>query len=1434
MADTRVKLPTFNGRQEDWEEWCSLFETFAFLDDFGDLLVEGYALPNPLTEAAKKKNLRLYAFLRHALDPVSAKTIDNEFRHDGLGAWNYIKKKHSKIDTQGLRHLRREFEALTYEGIGNMENLIGKVASLARQIDSASGKVGSVTEAEMVIRLFEALPATYEGWILTKNAKPADLKLDDLRDELLAMEKYQRSKLSKSTSSTREEVVFYADRGRGRGRGNGRGSGRGRGDSRQRHPTSGGGNDTCHHCGERGHYRSNCAAYRTWLESEMRYCNKNSGKSSNSNQKQQGYSNNSTGSNTVKQQVLAIGGCVAGDEKKSQWIVDSGATSHISHDERCFANYNVVSNETIRAANGAEMVIAGTGDVEFYVRTAAGEDMKITLRQVLHVPQCESHFISVRRITGLGHDVSFRANTIVFYSGQDEVDRVPLERQGNYWVLPTFKLGGLTGDEINAVDDKRQVSDERILSSASSAKITGVSTSAATIEVWHARLGHTPIDEVLKLRGRVEGIDVKDGKATQGAHKCGVCTMEKMAAKSFGDSNNNSARPLQRIHSDVFGPYRTGNIAGGERYLISFIDDFSGFQLVYAMKTKSESLAKFKRFLADVKKYTACTIELLRTDNGGEYLSKEFEGFCDDNGIRREFTIPYTPQQNGTAERNWRTLCNMARCMLGEMELGEEFWVLAVLYASYIRNRTLTTSNGGEKTPYELMTGQQPSMEHIRVFGTPVIYLNNDPARGKFESKGLEGIFVGVSERVKGFVIYNENRRAVTTSRTVEFNERIRTTDGYIDVKSGARAGVPSTTVDQGIFVYPMELPDNDVHGPAPQLAAPPVQPHQMQPVVAIPQQPLAHGDAAQQQPVAQQGRVQRKRIPTKHDEAEGYNNPLWYGFQGVNILGSTADEVERFVFQVGSVSDRPMARDIPLPGNIEEAMAHPDWREGTLAEYDSLVKNGTWSLERLPAGKRAVSSKWVWKVKQDSAGYATRYKARLVARGFTQQYGIDFVETYSPTVKATTTRLLIAVAKRRGLFLDQGDFETAYLNSKVEEEIYMAPPPGFETYDEDGHLQVCKLKKSIYGLRQAARNWNQLITEWLVAYGFVQSRADPCLFIIDEGGDGFYLALTLYVDDLLSATNDRAWRAEFIRDMKAEFAFTDLGPVKWLLGMELLQDENSVVLNQKQFIKDILTRYHMDGCRSQPTPIVKAREGPKDDEQRVDQRDYQSVVGSLNYLAVFTRPDIAYAVSQAGQSSADPTDDDLQRVKRVLRYLSGHQDYQVRFDKDGDGKVVGYCDADWAESVSRHSTSGFIFFFGGGPISWASRKQSVIALSSTEAEYISLSTAAQEAAFIAQLLRDFGYDHGPIEIFCDNQGAIKLSDSTGTKARTKHIDVRFHYVKDAVQAKRIKVSYMQTDQQPADILTKPTGRVTFERHIKRIYRIHDNDKDTACNEGGC
>ncbi|KXJ67790.1 hypothetical protein RP20_CCG012118 [Aedes albopictus] len=454
--------------------------------------------------------------------------------------------------------------------------------------------------------------------------------------------------------------------------------------------------------------------------------------------------------------------------------------------------------------------------------------------------------------------------------------------------------------------------------------------------------------------------------------------------------------------------------------------------------------------------------------------------------------------------------------------------------------------------------------------------------------------------------------------------------------------------------------------------------------------------------------------------------------------------------------------------------------------------------------------------MKRDINGEIVRFKARLVAQGFSQQYGSDYDEVFAPVVQQTTFRTLMAVAAKKNMTVKQYDVKTAFLNGDLEEEIYMRQPCGFVQRGSEG--KVCRLHRSLYGLKQAARAWNQKLHEELVRQRFQRCDSDPCLYRKQVKGRWCYVLV--YVDDLVVVSEDPTMIEALARKLKKSFEISELGDIRYYLGMEVEKDQHGdYFLSQRKYIREVVESSGLAEAKASKIPLDPGYiKSDSEGTPLETNTEYQKLIGKVLYIAVNTRPDISTAVSILSRKTNQPTQEDWTELKRVVRYLKGTADYRLRLSRRGEtGTITGYSDADWAENRDdRKSHSGFTFKINGGTVSWACRKQTCVALSTAEAEFIALAEAAQEALWLKLLLQELN-DEQRVVIHEDNQSCLKIMEREKLTRKMKHIATKFHFTKDLVEKQEIECVYCPSEDMVADLLTKPLARTRLEKLAKLI-----------------
>ncbi|CAL2249791.1 unnamed protein product [Prunus armeniaca] len=790
---------------------------------------------------------------------------------------------------------------------------------------------------------------------------------------------------------------------------------------------------------------------------------------------------------------------------------------------------------------------------------------------------------------------------------------------------------------------------------------------------------------------------------------------------------------------------------------------------VYFIRNKSSALECFRKFKAMTELQSGYKIKGLRSDRGGEFLSGEFNKFCEESGIQRQLTMAYSPQQNGVAERKNRTVVEMAKSMLHEKGVPYEFWAEAVNTAVYLLNRCPTKALN-KITPFEAYTGRKPGIAHLKIFGSPCHVLIPSALRHKLEENSHKCIFVGYGLCEKGYRLFDPSTRKIILSRDVQFDENglwkwenTNEEEMVVPLPTENQSCEPSQSLDTSL---------------------------QMDEEVTLQAEPSQSLDT----------QTQIVEDTTLQDEG----------------IGESSHFFDHTPKKWRSVSEIMAKCNVCIvePENYEDAAQDESWRKAMEAELEMIEKNDTWKLVERPFAKPVIGVKWVYKTKLNLDGTVQKNKARLVAKGYSQKPGIDYNETFAPVARVDTIRTLIALAAHKEWSLYQLDVKSAFLNGVLKEEVYVEQPQGFVKKDEE--TKVYKLHKALYGLKQAPRAWYDEIDAYFNKAGFKKSPSEATLYVKAEGSD--VLIVSLYVDDIVYTGSSSQMIEEFRRDMMEHYEMTDLGVLHHFLGMGVIQSKQRIFLHQKKYGQKLVEKFGLKDCKIVATPLAMNEKLSKNDgSEAADEGEYRQIVGSLLYLTA-TRPDIMFATSLLARFMHNPTKKHMGIAKRVLRYIQGTIDFGIVFEKGKETTLIGYCDSDWAGSEDdMRSTSGYVFTMGSGVFSWASIKQNTVALSTAEAEYISAAEATSQAKWLRFVLEDFGEEQiEGTQIMCDNTSAIAMAKNPVFHQKSRHINRKFHFIREAIQAKEIELVYCRTEEQIADILTKalPKDRFAYLREL--------------------
>ncbi|KAJ9529185.1 hypothetical protein QJQ45_007904 [Haematococcus lacustris] len=1499
-------------------------------------------------------------------------------------AWETLESQFTQSSVARQSQLQQQLSLLRMEPGESVARFYARLQQLLTELEACSCET---SESTVVLAILAALPPKYEGTVerLRYDQTSADLTVERIKRVLLQKEADLLSKQMQQQLSTSSSTLWsYSSSSEHRGAGSSSGQG-GRGRSmapqqpreqqtraqspdRSTRDASSHAHLTCNYCAKPGHIMSECFTFDRDQRNRMKTLFSNPARPSSPGRRPSPGRSSSPArpSSPSRGRTSLFTATAAADdddddlddvlmqmvqprlnfnnELYSPFFIDSGASQHILKDLQFFYDYTAFAPDKHRpvklAAAGHRVWAEGAGSV--FLSTKRGSWF---LSHALYVPDSKENFISMAAATAEGSSFLFREDLCQISSNQfGSMFRVNAHKIRNSYILAAVPMPDgpdtdsepekLYGIQQSTLQPDNRVRLELLTNTAAPSANSATSNSP---KVWHQRLCHASYAALSRMQseGMVSGVPVTASQFRAAASDPAVCVGcvkgKQHKNVAFANPPPNAApvtAPLGLIHMDVCGPMHA-RAREGSLYVATFLDEHTKLSVCVPISSKSQVPDVVRTVIEQLETQSGFRCKAIRTDNGTEYVNSRMTEYCSSKGIVHQHSAPYSPQQNGAAERLNRTIFEKARSILHAADISLSFWAHAVKYANYVR--CLLPVSGQPLTPWEAFYGVKPDLSGLRVFGCRVWLHVPDQKRSKLQPKSVEGLFVGYQPGSKAYLVVVDGRE--TCSKDIVFDElsvlqparqpdqpaqpvfllplppspssssdtaapaeggnSLQQTSSSGSDDSGSSSSSSSSSNRPGRSAQqpqsrPLQRieaqddssrPDSPLSEPEQRATEPEqisltaryepgshmwqqqqlelisrlprpgigrfslrpmplaretvgAQPVRAQPVGAQPVAPATAPETAR--PAATSPAVPAAAVPAATTAAApaavrpsasaaaptAARPAAAAARPGVPGLAQPARRVpliptpaaarqaapavhpsmpmppapdprpaspeapaapvprrnpsrerhlpERFrdsdLFAM-NVSDSPV-NDTPT---VAEALASPQadmWIEAMNAELASLHSNQTWSLEERPANARVLPTKWVLKVKRDAAGNVERYKARLVAKGYLQQSGVDVGDVYAPVSKHTTLRALLAKAAAENMEVHQLDFETAFLNGVLEEHevIYVQQPEGFR---EGSSNTVCRLHKALYGLRQAPRAWHARLCEELLAMNFKSSEADPALFTLHLPSGTVYLLV--YVDDCLLCTQqgDTTGLAYVKQKLSSVFKLKDLGEARCFLGMQIVRDraEGTILISQQKLIHELVTTHSMSNAHSKTLPMAAAVKLVREGEELDTSVHHYSALGTSEQGLLF----------------------------------------------GGVTGLQGFTDADYAgDKDTARSTTGYLFTLNGGAISWSSRLQPTVAMSTAEAEYMAASSATKEALWLRKLIRDLQLEARCVQMSCDNQAALQLLHNPMATARAKHIDVHHHFVRERITRGEVAFSYCHTDSMQADIFTKPLAAVKF------------------------
>ena len=1164
-------------------------------------------------------------------------------------------------------------------------------------------------------------------------------------------------------------------------------------------------------------------------------------------------------------------------------LSDSGDSIHLTPVKSFILNIRPLAVPVvIRGAFGKQIVCRefGEGAVKLGNHT-------LRLEQIVYCPELRDTLLSHIKLLKAGHTFDLHRSGGTF-SDRAATFRVPVSFKGDVLSLGEGAPASSAEAEANATtraaraaensqannlqNDRRENQNNAATASpnppanpapsTASPSTSDSQSSSSQISIpalsllAHSRYGHMcgrKLDELVTLQA-AKGLLLS---RTHPTHKCLIkscdaCISAKMSRLRFGNSRNHQAHfPNDMASADVCGPITVSRNADGTQakvYMSLIVDMFSGRAHVRLIGRKSEASDHVKSYFHSSRLETNRPLRHFHTDGGTEYNAAE--RVLVERGVKVTRTPVHTPQHNATAERMNRTLMEMTRALLKHAQLNPAtYWQEALHTAVYLHNRLNVRSEHG-KTGHELFTGARPDASNMRAWGCDAFMHVVDPKKqGKLEPRAQKGIFLGYDQKREGCYRIKVGGQIIV-SRDVKFQEEQFTVQRPAQQTDAATAATttasnvtntPASSIRHRTFdrYSTHSLRPNKSHDGLSDGSDSESSGGEEDEIDQRTRNKIENSIANRQTAANNSSANSLRRSARDHTHARQTGlNPDDFGQFALSA------EVQHTHANTANGNKQIRESEVKIPATRRAALRSPyaaEWTAAMDSEIASIRSHGTFVMTPRPPGVNVVSCKWVFAVKCKD-GLVTRFKARLVARGFSQQQGIDYSETFAPVLKYKTLRLLLAICAAHDLNLELMDVMTAYLNAPLKETVYMAQPDGYQL---DGEHIVCLLLKAIYGLRQAGREWNILLDAFIRSLGFTRLVSDPCVYL-KRSRTGNLLIISVYVDDIPSAfhNSDRAEWEEIKQKFHARFAIKFLGAADWFLNMRITRDRSRKLLwlDQQTYVESMLEDLRMDNCRIVQHPGTQeelSKESAPSTNQEIELMSkipYRRAVGLLTYLSNTSRPDIAHAVNLVAQFSQNPGAIHWRAVQLILRYLCGTANYAICFDGQTQHNsnlhanisrsnsasshtridslpLTVYADASWGNCKdTRRSTSGWLIRLGASWIDWSCHKQATPALSSCEAEYMALTAATTGVMWTMKLLREMSAVQNGVDVaipqtvpllHSDNKSAIALANNDSNHNRSKHIDIRHHFIRHEIVNKRISLVWVASEDQYADILTK-------------------------------
>jgi hypothetical protein len=1177
----------------------------------------------------------------------------------------------------------------------------------------------------------------------------------------------------------------------------------------------------CKNCKRSGHLEDKC--WEKYPELRNNSKNKDKDKKSNKTEKSNKSSESKVVMTTLKTKpkldvILATLNKSFNKDNPNKIILDSGASEHYTPNRDWLLNYTEYNNTDnyITVANGDKMPIIGTGDIPLIIN-----GINILMTKVFYIPGLKSTLISAKQLADKGWSITFNKEKAFINYINNSREKLDLSAK---WIFNAYYLKlkvnyQLLEPVLYKVD---QYND---------------------LDLLHKRLVHINKDYIVKTYNEInpEGNNIKNIKDSE-LTNCDPCQYAKFKELVSRDPLKIpfNCGNLEFFDSDIMGPFKTSGLKG-ERYIITFTCRVTRLVWLYSIKFKSEAYDKMVELFNLIKNQFNINIKYFMLDNAGEYKSEKWVDFTTQKGIKNLYSTRYIHAQNGISERLNLWLIERLIAIIREKQIPTFLWPNLVQAIIHIKNRTYNSII--KAIPFTIVTNNKPNLDYIRILGSLTYTLDpkDNPLRqqqGKLADKAEKGILVGY-ESSNSYLVYIPSKKKVIVARDVVIKENL--TYNYEDsnislikdyddlVESGDPKGARQPEQSSSNRARePKQSSSNRARKPESSSSSYPEDSDTEKSDSSIEYLEVDPNFKPRDFEIRINPQKQANQSLTNLDDDIDddiyFNNntsvdrlaSLAY-FTSLNKGDSNLENNNKIDKVIINNSNKTIFKE---PKSYIEAINSPEadyWQKAQANEIKSLESQNTWDLVSIKDNPniKAIKTRWVYKVKYNKD--LAEFKARFVAKGFEQLYGLDYIDTFAQVIKQVAWKLIFALALINNWIIYKIDAISAFTQGDIDTSLYIKAPEGFDNY-KDYYL---RLNKALYGLKQSARIWYSTLKEALLELNFTALNTETCIFINKSTN----IILCVYVDDIAVIGPNIELIESFCIALEKYFKIKRLGLIKDYLGIQIERTATTLKLFQTNYIESIIKRFNFDYLKPSSIPMdykTKLVANPlKASPSEI--KWFQQVIGALLYLALATRWDITFAVIKLTRFTSNPSLDHKNAVIKIFRYLIGTKDFGITYTTnpniDNNLYIKGYCDADYAGDISTaKSTSGFIFLLANGPITWKSKLQSVIAQSSTESEYLAIGLAVKELVYIRELLIELGqYKQNKFPLYSDNNGALLLAKNPVFHDRTKHIATKYHFIRYYIEKGILDLIYIPTKDQLADGFTKPLERIKFNLFKKSI-----------------